>query len=62
MKTQKLNAAKEAPEFLDSDKDENDLYQVEIMILEETKENLNDVSVHLNKNRTIHMRLKIEMI
>ena len=36
--TQKLSAAREAPEFLDSDYDDNDLYQVERMILEEAKE------------------------
>ena len=35
--TQKVSAAREAPEFLDSDCDENDLYQVEKIILEETK-------------------------
>ena len=35
--TQKVSAAREAPEILDSDYDENDLYQVEKMCLEETK-------------------------
>ena len=38
--TQKVGAAMEAPEFLDSDYDENNLYQVEMMSLEETKEKL----------------------
>ena len=37
---QKVSAAREAPEFLDSDYDENDLYQVYKMSLEETKEKL----------------------
>ena len=60
--TKKVSAEREAPEFLDSDYDEKNLYQVENMSLEETKENLNDVSVHLNTNRKVHMRLKIEMI
>ena len=36
--TQKVSAAKEASEFLDYDCDENCLYQVERMSLEETKE------------------------
>ena len=31
--TQKVSAAREAPEFLDSDYDENNLYQVEKMSL-----------------------------
>ena len=39
-KTQKVSAVKEAPEFLESDYDENKIYQVENMILEETKEKL----------------------
>ena len=61
-KTKKLSAAREAPEFLDPNYDENDLYQVETMSLEGTKENLNDVSVHLNTNRKIHMGLKTKRI
>ena len=35
--TQNVSAAREAPEFLDSLYDENDLYQVEKVIIEETK-------------------------
>ena len=35
--TQKVSAAREAPYFLDSDFDDNYLYQVEKMSLEETK-------------------------
>ena len=38
--TQKVSAAREAPEFLDSGCDEKDLYQVEKMSLENTKEKL----------------------
>ena len=39
--TQKVSAKKnEAPEFLDSDYDANDLYQVNKVSLEETKENI----------------------
>ena len=36
--TKKVSAAKEAPEFLESGYDENELYQVENMSLENTKE------------------------
>ena len=36
--TKKLTAARGAPEFWDSDYDENDIYQVEKMSLSETKE------------------------
>ena len=57
-KTQKLSAAREATGFLDSDCDENNLYQVEKMSLEGTKENLNDVSVRLNANRKVQTGLK----
>ena len=60
--TQKLRAAREEPEFLDSDYDAKNLYQVDKISLEDTKKNLTDVSVRLNTNRTIHMGLKIEMI
>ena len=35
--TKKVSAVRKAPEFLDSDYDENGLYQVENFILEETK-------------------------
>ena len=35
--TKKVSAAREAQEFLDSDYDANDLYQVDKMSLEETK-------------------------
>ena len=35
--TQKLSAARQAPEFLESDYDVNDLYQVEKRSIEETR-------------------------
>ena len=35
--TQKVSAARVAPEFLESDCDENDRYQVDKMSLEDTK-------------------------
>ena len=38
--TQKVSAAMEAPEFLDSDYDENYIYQVERVGLADTKEKL----------------------
>ena len=39
--TQKVSATNhETPEFLDSDYDANDFHEVEKMILEETKENI----------------------
>ena len=37
---QKVSADREVPEFLDSDCDENYLYQVEKISLEDTKEKL----------------------
>ena len=36
--TQKVSAVREAPGFLDSDFDENNIYQVEEKFLEDTKE------------------------
>ena len=39
-KTQKISALKETPEFLESGYDENKLYRVENMSIEETKEEL----------------------
>ena len=43
----------EAPEFLESDFDENNLCQVENMCLDETKYILTDLSVQLNMK--VHM-------
>ena len=55
IESKKLSAINnEAPEFLESDYAENDLYQVENMSLDETKEKkMNDVSVRLNMK--VHM-------
>ena len=53
--TKKLSAAREAPENLDSDYDENYLYQVEKRVLKRLKKKLIDISVHLNANRRVHM-------
>ena len=64
--TQKVSAAREAPEFFDSDCDEKNLYQVEKISLEETKGKLEwskrefefkqKISHRIeNKNDTIHM-------
>ena len=61
--TQKVSATNhEAPEFLDSDYDAKDLYEVEKRVLKRQKKILTDVSVRLNTKRKIHMGLKIEMI
>ena len=49
----------EAPEFLESDYDENDLYQVENMSLDENEYKLNNKSVRLNMK--VHMLLKIDL-
>ena len=59
-KTQKLSTARKSPKHLDTDYDENDLFQVERISFEETKTIiLNGVSMHLNANRTVHVGLKI---
>ena len=39
-KTQTVSAVREAPEFFDSDCNEKDLYKVEKMSLEETREKI----------------------
>ena len=44
---------------MDSDYNENDLYQVENMSLDENKNKLNDVSMRLNTK--FHMLLKIQL-
>ena len=59
---QKVSSARESQELLDSYYDENNIYQVERISLEETKGNLNGVSVHFNANRKFHIGLKIKMI
>ena len=57
--TKKVSAVREAPEFWDSDYNENNMYQVEKWALKRLKKNLTDVSVRLNMK--VHMWLKIEM-
>ena len=52
----------EALEILVLDYDKSDLYQVESMCLEDTKENFNDTRVCLNANRKVQMAFKIKMI
>ena len=52
--TKKLSAVNhEAPEFLENDYNDNDLYEVENKSLDETKAKLTDVSVRLNMK--VHM-------
>ena len=58
----KLSAAKEAPELLDSDYDNNDLYHIDKMSLEETKEKLEWRKHAFEKNIKFYLGLKIEMI
>ena len=54
--TQKLSTARKSSKNLDTDYDENNLFQVERISLEETKTIiLNGVSIHLNANRTVHV-------
>ena len=48
--TKKVSALREAPEFLDYDYDENNLYQVGKQFLKRLNRNLNYVSVRLNAN------------
>ena len=55
--TQKVSATREALIVLDSDYDENNLYQAEKIFLNRLKKNLNGVSVRLNANLNIHMGL-----
>ena len=54
----KVSAAKEAPEFLESDYDDNKLYQVDNTAFVETRETLCNVSMRFNANRKINMGLK----
>ena len=46
---------------MDSDYDANNLYQVEKISFEDTKENLTDVSMRLNTKQN-HVVFKIEII
>ena len=54
-------ATKEAHENVESYFDDNKLYQIDNMSLEDIKKKLSDVSVSFNANLKIHMGLKIEM-
>ena len=61
--TQKVSSTNhEAPEFLDSDYDVNNLYEVKIRVLNRLKKILTDVRVRLNTKRKNNMRLKIKII
>ena len=60
--TQKVGAVREAPEFLDSDYDENQNVQVEKWVLKTLNKNFNDVIVCLNANRKVDTGLKIKII
>ena len=61
--TQKVSDTNhEVPKFLDSDYNANNLYRVDKMSLEETKENFTDVRVHSNIKVKIHVKLKTKMI
>ena len=59
---QKLSAAKEAPEKIESNFDENELYQIYKRVLNILKKKLDDISVRLNTKFKIHMGLKIIII
>ena len=61
--TQKVSDTNhEAPEFLDSDYDANNLYQVDKMSLEDTKKKLDWRKRAFEYEKKNHMGLKIEMI
>ena len=58
----KIIAQYEAHENIESEIDENDLYQIDNMSLEKKKKIQNGVSVRLKANLKIHMRLKSRMV
>ena len=58
----KVSAGTEAQEIIESEFDENDLYRIDNMSLEEKKEKLNYISVRLNSNSKIHIILKVRMV
>ena len=61
--TKKVGATShEAPEFLDSDYDANDLYEVDNMSLEETKEKIDSYKRAFEYEKKNHTGLKTEMI
>ena len=47
--------------MIESEFDENDLYRIDNKSLEEKKKNLTYISVSLNANSKIHIRLKSRM-
>ena len=59
---QKLFSEKEAHENTEFYFDDSKLYQVNNMIIKDTKIKLNDVSMRLNENLKIHMGLETKMI
>ena len=58
----KVSAGTEAQEIIESEFDENDLYWIDNMSLEEKRKNLNYISVRLIANSKMHIRLKSRMI
>ena len=59
---QKVSAVKEVSGFLESDYNDNRLYQVENLFLKRLIKNLNAVSVRFNANRKLHIGSKIGII
>ena len=59
--TQQFSPARKAKDVLDSDCDENDIYQVEKMCLEDTKEKLELRRCAFEWKQKIHMGLKSEI-
>ena len=61
-KTPKVSAAKEVPEFLESDYDKKNISRLKRRVLNRLKKKLNDISRHLNANKKVQMGLKIKTI
>ena len=59
--TQQVSDVREAPDVLNSDCDENDLYQVKKMRLENTREKLELRKCAFEWEQKIHMGLKSEI-
>ena len=59
---QKVSAKRDAHENVESDFDASKLYQIYNMSLEDTKKNLNDVSLRLNANLKILVGIKYRMV
>ena len=58
----KLSDGTESQEIIETEFDENDLYRIDNVSLEEKKKNLNCIRVRLNANSTMHIRLKSRMV